>query len=452
MAKRNKEDIKYNGLASIAEKIATNYTFNYMYRTAPVQRLTATYYNTRIELFTLRQDALNERYSSDGMFRTIVDQPVLDAFRGDLTIKTTQLDNDEIEELQFYLKENDILETIKQFFIWDRLFGGAGLIVDVEGQKLSEPFRIKNIQYDQRIKFYAVDRWELTNNPATQANQIQNAITPWGDFNYYGEPINPDRIILLKGKEAPSLVRQRLQGWGLSAVEPLIAPLNAYDKTKNLIYELMDEAKIDVWKLQGLNDSAMSKQDDDIVRRVEIANMTKNYTSSVVLDQEDEFIQKQLQLTGVADILQQQRLDICVAIKMPLTKVFGLSASGFNSGEDDIENYNSWVESELRSKIYNVLQKVISMVCKSLFDVIPTDLDLSFPELKTPKLQELEAKRLNDFKVGMDLYTNKFLTSKELADYLDEKELLTMDTKASRGELPEFSQGMATENFDKLDI
>ena len=30
-------------------------------------------------------------------------------------------------------------------------------------------------------------------------------------------------------------------------------------------------------------------------------------------------------------------------LKMPITKLFGISAAGFSSGEDDIENYNSMI-------------------------------------------------------------------------------------------------------------
>lgn len=50
------------------------------------------------------------------------------------------------------------------------------------------------------------------------------------------------------------------------------------------------------------------------------------------------------------------------------------------------------------------------------------------------------------------MYNNKLITSKEIMDYLDQEQIFTMDTKAKNGELPEFSEGLNTQNRDYLDI
>lgn len=451
--KKKANDIKENGLRNMLEQIAIKYDALGYNRQAPRNSQYPTFYNTKTRLITFDYPMLSYRYATDGMFRTIIEQPVLDAFRGKLSIRTKKIDNDEINVLENYIVQNEILDKLKMFFILDRLFGGAGLIIEEDGKGLQEPFSVKILEEGSKLDFIPTSRWELSNIRTGEDIDKKQIIKPWEDFIYYGEEVNSSRVLLLKGKDAPYLIQQQLQGWGLSAVEPLVAPLNAFDKIKNVVYELLDEAKIDVWRLNNLNQSLQTGQEKQVMERVSIANRLKSYENAIVLDNMDEFLQKQLNLSGIADILQQFRLEIAAAMKMPLTKIFGMSASGFNSGEDDIENYNGWVESELRTKVYDVLKKVLKIIGKSLFGIILDDVEVEFPPLRTPKTEEVEGAKDRQFARALQLFQNKQMTSKELADYLNENDIITMDTKASRGELPEYIEAsMEPSNIDELDL
>lgn len=439
-----------NGLSNIVGGLGG---YNMLNGQAPVQNLESTYYNTRYDLFTLRRDNLNMRYSTDGIFRTLVQQPILDAMRGELTITTDILSNDEIEELKEYLDKNDILKTIQELYIWNRLFGGSALLIEAEGQEMSEDFSIKNINQGTKINFYAVDRWELSNTPYIYSNQMEQRAKA-DDFQmyYYGVKVNRDRIVLLKGIEAPSLVRLRLQGWGLSVVEPLIAPSNTYQKAINLVYELIDESKIDVYKLEDFKNSAITGDDKSIIDRIQLTNLLKNFQHAVVMDKEDEYEQKQLNLSGIVEILRELKLDICASMKMPMTKIWGLSANGFNSGEEDIKNYNAMVESEVRPQLYLTIKQVLKYICKSLFGVVPDDIKLNYPPLSVPSEEQLENAKDKEFARYKNLYDSKLLTSQELGNILQEQNILTYKTKMLNGELPEFTEGMPQEEYSKLDF
>lgn len=416
---------------------------------APLQNLESTYYNTRYDLFTLRRDNLNMRYATDGIFRTLVQQPILDAMRGNLDIKSETLSAEDLEELQKQIENKNLLEITKNFFTWNRLFGGAGVIIEVEGQKTDEPFNLNSIKQNDKVNYYAIDRWELSNNPKIYSNQIENAKVD-GDLYYYNLKLNPNRLILKKGIEAPSLIRPRLQGWGLSVVEPLIAPSNAYQKAMNLIYELIDESKIDVYKLQDLKSTVATGDDKVIIDGLQLTNMLKNYLNAVVLDKEDDFQQRQLNLSGVIDIIKELKLDISAALKMPMTKIWGLSASGFNSGEDDIINYNQMVESETRPEIYHFLHKILKIECKCLFGTVPPDLQISFPPLVVPSLDQQRQEKLDKFKMAIEARNNKLMSSQEIAEYLKVENVLIM-REALAGNREEFNDQPITER-DYLNV
>jgi hypothetical protein len=51
-------------------------------------------------------------------------------------------------------------------------------------------------------------------------------------YNYYGRPIHKSRVMRLEGKQAPSLIRPRLRGWGMSEVERIVRSLTSILKIK----------------------------------------------------------------------------------------------------------------------------------------------------------------------------------------------------------------------------
>ena len=52
------------------------------------------------------------------------------------------------------------------------------------------------------------------------------------------------------------------------------------------------------------------------------------------MDKEDDWTQKQISWSGLAEVWQQLRLNLSSALKIPMNKLFGESATGFGGGED----------------------------------------------------------------------------------------------------------------------
>ena len=408
-----------NGLRNVANQLGCNPYFK-----APLQNPYSTYINTRENIYTIDRTNLNYRFCTDGIFKKIVVQRVQDALKGELNITSDLLSPEQIDELKDDIREKNIIETVKQLLYWDRLFGGAGLICEVEGQDSSEVLTFENINQGDKINYYAVDRWEFSNTPYTSSDQIKSARID-EEFYYYDHIINKSRILLLRGIAAPSLVRPILQGWGLSVVEPLIAPSNNYQKALNLIYELMDEAKVDVYKINGLNTTLLAGDDKIVKDKLEIVNELKNFMKAIAMDSEDDFIQKQLNLTGIVDIIHELKLDICSAMDYPITKLFGTSPSGFNSGDSELKMYNSTVESEIRPYIFDIIKKILKLECKCLFGVYINDLQLSLPPLENLNQEQLEGAKDREFARLMQLKDRDLIQQETLEEAINTASLFT---------------------------
>jgi len=347
--------------------------------------------NLRWYLISNLRQVLSQIYVEFGIVKTIIDVPVDDAFRGGVQIITDQLDTEQIKDLETALDQDADIGVYALAQKWNRLFGGAGVIT-LTGKDWEEPLKISDISAGDIIGFRAVDMWELYGDRQNLENGEGNLEDIHSEYySYYGKKIHRSRIHMMKGLEAPSFVRPRLRGWGFSLVETVIRSINQYLKTSDLIFELLDEFKVDYYKFKGLaNLLAVPQGMQGVHARVSSMNQMKNYNSAVVMDSEDDFTQRQLQFTGVADIMKEIRMQVACDLRMPQSKIFGISSVGFSSGEDDIENYNAMVEGEVRAKSKRGLINMIKIRCQQLFGFVPEDLNIEFMPLRMLSAEQEE--------------------------------------------------------------
>ena len=381
---------------------------------------------------SLNRILLSYSYMTLGLVQTLIDQPVEDAFRGGITISCPEMSDEECKELVTAMDGEGDLTAVKETGRWARLFGGAGLIINTEQNFLAP---LGPIQKDSRLKFRAADRWELILQNLDWATNPGMTKPPTQiPYNYYGKPLHASRVVRMLGREAPSFVRIRLQGWGMSEVERCIRSINAFVKFANVVFELIDEAKIDVFNIEGFNTALGTPNGTNLVqKRIQLASMLKNYKRALVMDKEDGYSQKQLSFAGIAEIWAELRLNLASDLKMPMTKLFGLSAEGFSTGAEDIENYNSIVESDVRHKIKPLVVQAAKLRCQQRFGYEPELLTVHFKPLRV--LDATEEEQVNASKTTRvtNLFDRNLLSGQEAMQMLKHEDVVRMDTEVGLG-------------------
>jgi uncharacterized protein len=388
-------------------------------------------YNESYYFISMNRVLCTYAYTTHGVLRTLVDQPVYDAFRGGLIFKSDELDEEDIKKLDRYMKENKILKKIIDALRWDRLYGGSGLIINTN-DNYSTKFNPDKINPDSRFSLIPADRWELSLQglPFEQDGNPENVV-PY-KFDYYGRQVDSSRVLRVVGEEAPALARRRLQGWGMSVIECVLREINMYLKHQNATFDLIDQVKIDVYKLKDFNSKVLSKwAQGKVVRRVTLMNQMKNFANALMLDSEDEYQQKQITLSGLAETLVQIKGGMAAACRLPMNKLFGLSSTGFSSGEDDIENYNTICEHE-RERAGYVIDKVLPLVCRHLFGYEPK-ITYEWKPLRVLSAVDEQNVLNAKFNRHSGLWAQGFYTSEEYARALKEDHIVLMDTEVSRG-------------------
>jgi len=349
--------------------------------------------NNRWYLVSNMRQVLSELYVEHGLLQTVVDVPVDDGFRGGIEISSKELDEDDINLLMDKMEDCDDLVILAQGLKWTRLFGGGGVVI-ITDQDPSTPLDWSKITEKSRLEFRAVDMWELfwsKQNTGDYATAIDAQEFDVEVFDYYGIPMHKSRVIKMKGLIAPSFIRPRLRGWGISVVEGIIRSINQYLKANNLSFEVLDEFKIDILKFKDLKNTLTQKGGNEKVReRIALANANKNYLNSIAMDADDDYQQKQLSFAGLSETMEGIRLQLASDLRMPISKLFGTGSTGFSSGQDDIENYNGMVESQVRNKAQHDVKKLVKIRCQQLFGFVPKDLKIKFKPLRVLSAEQEE--------------------------------------------------------------
>lgn len=451
--KLKQDEVFMNSLSGLAEQLNAG-GFEFPTLGGPqISSADTMWNNNRWYLISNFRQLLSQVYAEHGIVQTLVDQPVDDGFRAGFEIKSSQLDADDIEKIMQYMEKHGVIRSIMQAIKWARLYGGGAVLI-FTNQNPQNKLRIDAISRTDPLEFRSVDMWELffeTQNSIGVAT-VGGALgaNMQDHYDYYGTPVHESHVLRIIGKEAPSFIRPRLRGWGMSELERLVRSLNQYLKNQDLIFQLLDEAKVDVYGIKGYNNALLTSVGTNAIeRRVQMANRLKSFNSAITMDVTDTYEQKQITFAGLADILTQIRQGIAADLKMPMTKLFGISAAGFNSGEDDIENYNSMIEGEIRSKNKFLVIECIKIVCQKLFAFQPDDLMIEFNPLRILNAKEEEeikdsqmARTTNAFSLGL-------ATAQETKKGINKHSLLGVEVDETTDALPPLMGDMGGADEDE---
>lgn len=284
---------------------------------------------------------LEQLYLNDDIAARIVDLIPCEMLRQGFLI------NGEMPQETIRLKHH-----ITDALIKARLFGGAFVYLGVDdGCEQHKPIKPKG-----RLNFINV----ITAKDISIKSFYRDALGP-----RFGEPelyeikssriaIHESRLIPFYGtrafspKEFPKSVLQRLY--------PVLQQFNtAWQATSHL----MTDASQGIFKLKGLHSSMSSNRSHELLKRMELVDMSRSVSRSILLDAEDEdFRRDAYSFGGIPEILEKLMLRLSAAARIPISLLMGQAPAGLNAtGDSDIRFFYDQVKAEqeaLKPKIESI--------------------------------------------------------------------------------------------------
>lgn len=410
-------------------------------------------------LITYRWVALTNAYNKNSFLQTAVNQKVEDAFRNDgLIIDSKTLDTEDLETLRKAMDEEGDIEALMDCIRWGRLYGGGCLIANTD-QDPTLPLDKKQLK-GRKLKFLATNRWQcspigISPDVAEKfafTDTMQEGIVSQDYVNYYQE-LDRSRVGIYTGINAPYLTKNILQGWNASIFEGILEPIQNLLGAFNVTLELLSEAKIDVFKITDLAATLLSPNGESQIRkRLSIATANKNYKSSLAMDSNDDYQQKQINFGGIPQLLEQLMYIFCGYLRYPVSKLFGKGSSGFSSGDDDLENYNGTVDSEIRIPARKLITWVVNLRCLQLFGRELPDFRPKWRPLRVMSEKdqaEINSRRLADY---IALLEHKVMTPKQVAQKLTEDTYILFSDEEISKVSDEFESDMETSIREDIEL
>lgn len=349
--------------------------------------------------FTWDYWTLNILFRDNWIAKAIIEKPANEMLKNGFEIQT-ELDPDKVDKIMRYWTSTKTRDKFIECLKWARLYGGCILVPMIEGQDdLEEPLDYDTIMPDSYKGCFNVDRWCGVSPSAELVEDIDDP--DFGTPEFYdvsdnvdgkGLRIHHSRVIKMIGRKLPYWEELAENYWGASELEHVYTELKKRDDTSANISFLIFLANIRVLSMEGLG-QMITLGDQEGLQRVwqtmQSMNRLMCNTGTLALDKDDSFTTQQYSFTGINDVYESFMLDISGAAEIPIDKLFGRSPSGFDTGEETLQNYYDTIQEKQETYVRGPLEKIIKIITMSAVGEIPDDLEIMFSPIRRPSAKEM---------------------------------------------------------------
>lgn len=348
----------------------------------------------------------------------------VDALPEDMTragVEFSGLEPEDITTLEQDMMRMAIWDALCDDGKWANLYGGCLAVMLIDGQDFATPLRVESIGKDQFKGLLILDRWMVS-------PPVGEVVTEFGPdmgkpvfynviADYAAIPkakIHYSRVIRLDGMDLPFYQRVSENGWGLSVLEPMWDRLIAFDSASVGAGQLIYKAHLRTYKVEGLRDiiAAGGPALAGLEAQMKFTRLAQTNEGMTVMDAKDEFEAHSYTFSGLSDMLTQFAQQLCGALGMPFTRLFGQSPTGLNAtGEGEMKQWGEKVKQNQERRLRNPLHRLFSvMSMSSLGKPLPADFGFEFrslQEMNEAEKAEIAAKKVDAVTKAVDAQIQK---------------------------------------------
>ncbi len=365
----------------------------------------------------LNRQELENMYRGSWLAKKIVNAVADDMTREWLHV----IFDDDSEKSQFAIEQSEkrfaLKRKVNEALRWSRLYGGAVIIIGTRDKNLANPLDVKNVRKGDLRYLHVVDRWCLS--PAGSLNRdLESPNFGMPDSYVLAESavhVHHTRVLRFNGEKLPYLAWLRNGMWDDSALQHIMDSLMNCDTTTQAIATMMFESNVDVVKSEGLADVLARKDGEAVLtKRFQVAALLKSFNRMLLLDGTESYEKKQNSFANLDKVIQQFMIDVSGAADIPMTRLFGTSATGMNAtGDNDVRNYYDMVSAKQEAELRPQLEYLYEVLVRSDLGHMPDDFRFDFNPLW--QLSETEQATVDKTRADRDhVYLNAGVVTEAL--------------------------------------
>lgn len=381
------------------------------------------------QLFALNRQEVTNAYMSSWLSRRIVDIPA-----DDMTSKIPEITlgagKDAAKAVTKEIKRRGVMDALNRCQRWANLYGGAiGIIVTKNAagktDPLDSPLDVTKLQKGCFANIIVTDRWAISKGAVRIADPGSPDI---GDAEVYQVAyidrailqstirVHHSRIMKFRGNKVPAMLVNYYDGWGDSVLTAAYDAIRGKDAVSGNMNRLTYEATIDAVNVPNLGNKLSSPEgESSLLRRFQVANLIKGINSLMILDggepgvenSGEKLTRSPYSFTGLKDVWEGAAADVAGAVEIPLTRLFGRSATGLNAtGNNDMRVYYERIARDQAHKLNPALDILLPVIVRSVLGAGEDDFDYTHPSLETwskAELSEIEKRDAERDKIYADM-------------------------------------------------
>lgn len=314
----------------------------------------------------LPAEYLEQLYLNDDIAARICDLVPHEMLRQGVCIKV----NDEV------FQWNNLGEIIRDALTKARIFGAAFVYMGVDDGQAQEmpllPNKISGIKFLNVLTCKELSHDSFYDDPNTahygrvETYRLNNVTTKLGALIHESRLIPFFAMPPLNHRQFPLSILQR--------VYPVLQQFHtAWQSTAHL----MTDAAQGVFKLKNLHVSMGTNRSDELLKRMELVDMSRSISRSILLDAEEDFRRDSYSFSGIPEILEKMMLRLAAAARIPVSLLMGQAPAGMNAtGESDTRFFYDQVRAEQEA-----LKPKLEHLIKILNGDSQAQINIEFPAL-----------------------------------------------------------------------
>lgn len=308
---------------------------------------------------------LDQMYRSDGVLRLVID-----LFAQEMLRQGWELEGDTEGKIVGKLEELKVNEAMGNLIKWARLFGGAVCIMGIaDGLPLDQPVDEKGLRDVQWLRVF--DRYQCYSRDGTFESDLNSP--NYGFPNVYTVNDNRtgavfyvhySRVLRMDWNILPPRWQNFNQGWGDPLVQTIYEELRNYSMAFSHTATIMEDFVNGILKIPNLT-TIMASQcgDENVIKRLNILNLSKSTTNTMILDADETYEKYSTNVTGIADLIDRFMLSLSAVTRVPASLLFGRNPAGLNAtGESEFRSFYDAIKQEQETKLRGVLEKLIRYI------------------------------------------------------------------------------------------
>lgn len=269
-----------------------------------------------------------------------------------------------LEDAMIDYRVRDIAHKAAEF---NGYFGGAMIFIDTgaKDDQLLLPLDIsdKSAELKNFQRFTIIEPINLFPGTYESTDPLSPRYYTPDTWWVLGKQVHKSRLIRICSNEVPVILKPTYNFLGIPQAQILYDYVIHFQDARAAMSRLLDKFSIKIIQTNMQDVLTNPNATSGIDARIGYMTSFMSNDGILALDKEMEnFINVNVPLSGVTDIVRQQ-LEFIVAInRTPAVKLLGISPAGFNTGESDIKNYNDHVSSQQEKTLRSPVQKMLDIL------------------------------------------------------------------------------------------